>query len=245
MHRRILLSAMGSNSNINLEIEGSLSGITTSSQLANFLGVSVSKIRSFTNTGSLIRASIRGNYPIPATQFNGNTSMTKLRDIGGIIGSIGINGLRNTALTQLVLPRLETTLNAAIGYNMNLLDIDLPNLSSYGNQALRGNSVTKTIKMPQLEKISEGTIATNALQGLASLELLDMKKLKVYGTPAGQNSATNSGFSGLKPGCIINVNIALATANAGTVNTAFLYAKNTLAAIVNFYDDSGNFISTL
>lgn len=245
MHRRLLLTAMGSNAGINLELEGTLSGITTTAQLATFLGVSTSKIRSFTNTGTFIQVSIRGNYTIPTGQFFNNTSLTKLRDIGGIIGSISSNGLRNTQLVQLQLSRLELTLNASIGYNTNLEEINLPNLSSYGNQALRMNTGTKRIYLPQIEKISEGALASNAFEGLTSLELLDMKKLKVYGTPSGQNSATNSGFANLKNGCVININIALATANSGSVNTAFLYAKNTRGAIVNFYDDNGNYVSTL
>lgn len=245
MHRKLLLSAMGGNVPYNLEIEGSLSAITTNAQLANFLGVPTYKIRAFTNTGAFISASIRGNYAIPGAQFFNNTSMTKLRDIGGIIGSVGLNGLRNTALTQLSLSRLESTSNASIGYNTTLETIELPNMSIYGNQALRMNTGTKIIRLANLEKISEGALASNQFEGLTSLELLDMKKLKVYGLPAGQNSATNSGFANLKTGCVININIALATANSGSVNTAFLYAKNTRGAIVNFYDDNGNYVSTL
>lgn len=52
-------------------------------------------------------------------------------------------------------------------------------------------------------------------------------------------------FDNLKTGCKIEANIFLATANAGAVDAGLDYAKTTRGAIVDFYDDAGNYVSTL
>ncbi len=246
MHRRLLLTSSAGNLATNIELEGSLSSITTKAQLASFLGVSVSQIRAFTNTGSLIQLSLRGNYAIPAGQFYNNTTLTKFRDVSGVVVSAGSYSLRNTQLTELVLPKLESTNNVSIGYNTKLTIINLPVLRVYGHQALRGNSAATEIYAVNVEEI--GTVATtgsNDLSELTSLNILDLRKLKVYNNPATGYGGSTSGFSFLKTGCEIRVHIALATANNGAVNESLRWAKNLRSAIVKFYDDNGNYISTL
>lgn len=243
MHRRILLSAIGSNAPINLELEGSLASITTNAQLATFLGVSLNKIRYFTNTGSLIQASIRGNYAVPGSQFYNNTTLTKFRDVGGIVISAGVNSLRNTKLVELVVPKLEEADLGSMSYNTVLPIINIPSLRYCGPQALRANSGTLEIYATNLEEIS--TSGGNDFANLTSLNILDLRKLKVYNNPATGYGATASGFNLLKTGCEIRVHIALATANAGAVNESLRYAKNSRGAIVKFYDDNGNYVSTL
>lgn len=246
MHRRMLLSEIASNALINLELEGSLASITTNAQLATFLGVSLNKIRHFTNTGSLIQASIRGNYAIPNGQFYNNTTLSKFRDVGGIVGSVGSNGLRNTQLTELILLKLQTSKNTSIAYNTKLPVINLPSLRLYGEQTLRGNSGTLEIYAINLEQIgSVTTTGINDLAGLTSLNILDLRKLKIYNNPSTGYGGTTSGFASLKSGCEIRVHIALATANNGAVNESLRYAKNLRGAIVKFYDDNGNYVSTL
>lgn len=243
----MLLGAISSGSlTPNLELEGNLSSITTNAQLATFLGVPLNKIRHFTNTGSLIQASIRGNYAIPNGQFLNNTTLTKFRDVGGIVETIGTRTFRNTKLIELVLPKLRYTSATSISYNTLLPLINLPSLNVYGAQALSANSAAIEIYAPNLEEI--GNITTNRsndLSSLSSLNILDLRKLKVYNNPATDYAASTSGFSGLKTGCEIRVHIALATANAGAVNESLRYAKNVRGAIVKFYDDNGNYVSTL
>ena len=243
MRIRTLMPAVGSSNSI--EMEGSLSSITNTLQVASFLGVNIAKVKTWSNTGTLLTVMLSGNYQIPNGQFFNNTSLTKFKDIGGIVGSCGINSFRNTLISEFLLPKLNTASNASIGYNTVVQNLELPTLVNYGSQTIRRNAAAKIIKLPNLEKVSEGSTISNEFEGLTSLELLDMKKLKIYGTPSNQNGATISGFANLKTGCVINVNIAIATANNGSVNTAFLYAKNSRAAIVNFYDDNGNYVSTL
>ena len=52
-------------------------------------------------------------------------------------------------------------------------------------------------------------------------------------------------FLEINIGCVIEANIYLATANAGGADVDLLYAKNTRGCTVNFYDDLGNYVSTL
>ena len=247
MHRRMLLSAIGSNGLINLELEGSLASITTNAQLATFLGVPLIKVRYFTNTGSLIQASIRGNYAVPAGQFEGNTTLTKFRDVGGVIETVENRGFRNTKLTELILPKLKYVYGSgSIGYNTLLTTINLPSLTLFGVQMFNSNTAATEIYALNLEEIGNvTTTGSNNLSGLSSLNILDLRKLKVYNNPATGYGATAAGFNNLKSGCEIRVHIALATANNGAVNESLRYAKNVRGAVVKFYDDNGNYISTL
>lgn len=246
MHRRMLLAATGANIPVNLELEGSLSAITTNAQLATFLGISVDKIRFFTNSGTLIQTSIRGNYQIPANQFNGNTTLTKIRDYG-VIGSIALNGLRSASnLESVSLPFLKEINSYAVSMNAKITSLYLPSLTSVvGSQSVRDLTALVTADFPNLEVIPSGLNAS-MFANWTSATLIDMRKLKVYGDPSvGAGSGNISGFLNLKTGCEIRVHIALATANAGNANASLLYAKNNRGAIVKFYDDNGNYVSTL
>ena len=234
----------------NLIIGGVASEITTKAVLANKLTVTEQDIRNFNIIGNDVYANIRRNFGLVGglNGFNSNSLLTYINDLGGNCTSIGTNGLRsNPNLEWVNLPSLTTvygTAQASIGDNPKLTDYSLPKLKSTIPQFARNNALATNYSFPDLEEIN-GDIS-NCFQGLVSMLLLSMRKLKKYGeTPNIGNGATISGFGGLKYGCIIEVNIAISTANSGSAHAALLYAKNQRGAIVRFYDNSGNYVSTL
>ena len=77
---------------------------------------------------------------------------------------------------------------------------------------------------------------------MVNLELFDAKKLGYIGDPA--NDLVNT-FDNLKMGCVLKLHVDLATANAGTPDISLIKIKTTRAATVEFYDSSGNYVSTL
>ena len=248
MHRRLLLFTSGANAPIDIEIEGSLSALNTKAKVATFLGIIESKLRYYTNSGNLLQVSLRGGYNVPTIQYLNNTTMTKFRDITGKVERVGQNSFRNTQLTELLLPKMKYTTEggSSIAYNTLLTHLEFPELIYYSNQALRANSSALQVILPKLEVIKTiSDTLSNEFQGLASLELLDIKKLKIYGLPSSGYGETASGLNGLKSGCIINVNIVMKTANSGSVHEAFRWAKNRYSAVVNFYNDDGTYNSTL
>lgn len=119
------------------------------------------------------------------------------------------------------------------------VNITAPLLTSMdGNQNLRAISTLQTFIAPELHTIyGKGSV----FRSLASATLISMRKLKVFGNP----STNDNTFANLKTGCIIEVNIALATSNAGSADAALAWVKTNRSAIVKFYDDSGNYVSTL
>ena len=80
-------------------------------------------------------------------------------------------------------------------------------------------------------------------------EQINAKNLKYLGNPAdiGNNGGALSHrtFHNLKLNCYIRVNIALATVNSGSVDAALQWAKDERNAIVEFYDDNGDYVSDL
>ncbi len=98
--------------------------------------------------------------------------------------------------------------------------------------------MSNAIHFPSLIEINS---KTNQFQNLTNLTILSAKKLKIFGDASVQSGA----FNNLKLGCIIEIHISLATSNSGNPDAALLYAKNNRQAIVKFYDDNGNYVSTL
>lgn len=132
-----------------------------------------------------------------------------------IITSLGSSSMVNVKLSGI---RHFTSLTSAVGgiSGWKSTEIHMPNLTSY--------------------------LGINTLQNFTNLTLLSMRKLKTLGNSP---STVSSLFSGLKLGCTIEMNVALATANSGSAHAALVWAKTNRAAIVKFYDDAGNYVSTL
>lgn len=102
----------------------------------------------------------------------------------------------------------------------------------------------KQIILNEVETISD---KRGMFYNMPRAELIDMKKLKVFGNPSGGDDpgSFNNSFGNIKTGCVINVHLDLLTANSGNPDAALVWVKNNRSAVVNFYDDDGNYVSTL
>ena len=157
-------------------------------------------------------------------------------------GAILDNSLRNMPnLEEVYLPGLATVNTDGFNGSAKLSILNTSDITNVANRAFVGTafvnldfpklvtvggvspftaiSTLKTIKFGSLVNIaSSESFFTNC----PLLEYIDMKKVKTYGTY--NNTAGASvrfyGFNNVKLGCIIDCNIALATANT-TNNTAF------------------------
>lgn len=103
------------------------------------------------------------------------------------------------------------------------------------------NSKFKRYIFPKLTYIGLNTSLTlgQNFYNCINAELISIKKCKViYGN-------VYENFYNLKYGCKIEVNVDLLTINNGLPAGDLIYAKNIRGAIVDFYDDNDNYITTL
>ena len=226
---------------INTIIGGVAASISTKAVLATKLSIPESEIRKFVIVGSDVHANIRSDYSLANDCFYNNLNLTKYKDIDGHVTSVGINALKNTSLNELLLPKYAIAANtSSITANNNLLELDLKVISAGGSICGSSSSI-KRIYFSELESISS---KAGFFGDLTALELLDIKKLKIYGNPSTGGSPTNSGFANLKLSCEIQANLFLKTANSGSPDVALTWVKANRAAIVKFYSD-GVYHSTL
>lgn len=225
---------------INTIIGGVASTISTKALLSTKLGISESIIKRFEIVGSDVHAHISSDYDIPNACFQNDTQISKYLDLGNHVKIVNNFGFQNSTINDLKL-LAATSVNSASISNTYLENLEL-NVTSAGSGFCALNNYLKTIQLLQLETI---TNKPNFFAGLIACELIDMRKLKIYGTSSTGGSATNSGFANLKMGCEIRVNIALRTINAGNVDPALNWVKANRGAIVKFYNDDVTYNSTL
>lgn len=125
--------------------------------------------------------------------------------------------------------------------NCGVFELNLLSCTTLQSNGIRNMSRVVEIQIPQLGTLPSRTQSN--FNGLSSCELINLKKVKSIGGTA----STHGGyyFSGLKTGCLIQINIAMATVNAGSPDAILTWVKANRGAIVEFYDDFGNYVSTL
>lgn len=161
-------------------------------------------------------------------------------DTSKLTGSPSNQFLANTTQTSFDFSSL-VTISGNMFLNSSVAGVlSLPEVTSMPQTGITNCAVTQ-ILLPKLEGLS-GTNKTNLFVNLTQLELLDAKKLKNILNPAIRG--TNA-FNNLKTNCIINVHEYLATANSGSPDEALVWVKANRSAVVNFYDDNGDYVSTL
>ncbi len=237
--------SLGGNASFNTIIGGVGSIITTKEQLATRLGISSSDILKFEIKTSDIYAFIRTTYTIVGT-FQNEINLTSYIDKGGKLIGLGTQAFVGTSLTNYyaVNTNLQgngTFLNLTTLTNSgfeNTFKIDVSTLPNNTGSNFR-NTRFKKIIAPNLTLINtRGSL----FKECSTLELISMKKLTTFGNAPANTSDT---FTGLAMNCLIEVNIALASINSGSADASLIWAKVNRNAIVNFYDNNGNFISTL
>lgn len=115
--------------------------------------------------------------------------------------------------------------------------LNLTSFSTQGRQDFYAFEGTE-IYLPALTSLSD---KMSYFQNCSSLTLIDAKKLKNINSPSNELDM----FLNLKSNCVINVHIDLATNNGGNADASLIYAKTVRSAVVNFYDNLGNYVSTL
>jgi hypothetical protein len=121
-----------------------------------------------------------------------------------------------------------------------LTEVYLPSCIDIIYYAFKGCSLLKIFSAPKCTNIGR-LIDGQTFHSCGSLESIYLPSCKII-TDGGGNE---NNFANIKIGCVIAVNIFLKTNNAGAPDGDLLYAKNTRNAIINFYDDAGNYVSTL
>lgn len=159
----------------------------------------------------------------------------------GVLTRIESNGGSNSAA---IYPTDNvTSLGNSAFINNKHTTIDLSSMTSIVNSSpIRGSTLATSLLMPNVTSIAS---SVQFFQNLTSCNYINLKKLKTYGIYASGASEFNLGFQNLKMGCTIDVNVSMLTANSGSPHEAFVWVKNNRGAIVKFYDDDGNYVSTL
>lgn len=231
---------------INTIIGGVASTIPTKSALATKLNVPEYRIRRFEIVGSDVHANINGNYNLGVPggstgtgTFYTDNSITSFLDLNGLVKTLAASSCFNASTVQKVyLPNLQK-LNGYDFYNASkLTELYLPNVTeTYSNRQFY-NTRVPILNLPSLVSVEDQQVTFR--QMTATTEI-NMKKLKALGFASSHDDC----FTMLKLGCIIRVNVFMATSNSGAPHAALLWAKTNRAAIVEFYDDNGNYVSTL
>lgn len=169
--------------------------------------------------------------------FNGNTALI---EVVGQPTYISSNCFRNTTSLQVLDVSKVTTMNGLFTFYASNLE------NYYFDELISLTSVAQAFRLAKFKifkanKLVNLATKANMFQSATNATLIEMKSLKTFGDA----SLENSTFLALKTGCTIRVNIALATTNAGAADASLVWAKVNRASIVEFYDDAGNYVSTL
>ena len=176
-----------------------------------------------------------------------------------------LNGLLNSGIDWVINnPELEELyinscitlskdVNAGVGYGCPKLHTFSANsATSYnGYYLLKGTKVPEVI-LPNIVSFRDSTtgnvIINEAFMNMTMVTLIDLRKLESFQRVSGVDAHADKAFrifQGIKTGCVIKVRDVLATLNAGSPPPDLLYAKNSRGAIIELYDSSGNYVSTL
>jgi len=129
----------------NTYIGGVASTISTASDLATKLGISVGNISNFTVVGSDIKCKITGNYTMPDSAFENNSNITFYDDLDGLVTGVGIRAFRandiisTTKLKRVTFKNITTLGNQSFQYRSSC-DIYIPICLTFINDPLLGTN---------------------------------------------------------------------------------------------------------
>lgn len=167
--------------------------------------------------------------------FSGNTELLEI-----IAPLTSLNSAALDGCTKLIsVPdSIITMVTSSMRNCRAMTTLYFPVLTAINANTFNGCSSVLTVNLPALEII---TAKGAAFANMTSCTLIDMRKLKIL-SPADAASTT---FTNLKMNCEIRVHINLATDNSGSPNATLAWVKANRSAVVKFYDDNGNYVSTL
>lgn len=121
--------------------------------------------------------------------------------------------------------------------NSTMIEAENPNINK-----LYGSHYSGCVKLERAihdQALSVGQLAFN---NCSSIDLISLKKAKSMVA----TSTPQYVFNNIKTGCLIKVNDFLRTSKTGGLpDDNLTYAKDIRGATVEFYDDAGNYVSTL
>ena len=100
-----------------------------------------------------------------------------------------------------------------------------------GSHSLRGTKITNFIA-------NNVTNVGDTVFQDATMTLIELKKCTSMGASSNIFNLANTGFT-------VRTNIALATSNGGSASPSLVWAKANKSAIIEFYDNTGAYVSTL
>jgi hypothetical protein len=209
---------------------------------------------------------------IPSSTFEGCLllqSVTALSFIGGLeskafkncakdvsidlskITSIGISAFENCGKKIVNIP-LCTNISDLAFYLSKIQSLVANACTSVGSQGFHSANSLNYVEMNSLQTLAPSgfrntkvvnfvfpaltSVSHNGFYDSLFVQLIDIKKCK---------SLLTNVFFNIKTGCLIKINIFLATSNSGSVDANLAYAKDTRSSVVEFYDDNGIYVSNL
>lgn len=229
---------------INTIIGGVAGTISSKSALATKLGIYESIIKRFEIVGSDVHAHISSNYSIGGKAFTSSTDIVFYNDLGGMVITVSTGAFRYSSLQWFNLPSATYFWANSMSNCTSLVEANFPMMVEMGQ--FQGNTSCKKIIAPQIESINPTDNINGMFTNVTSLELFDMKKLKVLSNnPSGINSVYRGGLTACTVGCVFKVHVIMRNNNAGGAQYVWQYLKTNKSAVIEFYDDDGNYVSTL
>lgn len=138
-----------------------------------------------------------------------------------------------TSLKFIDLTRCITGISGSMFYNCNSLE----RFENHVWTTTLWGTFAACTKITEIIIPKTTTLLDQVFNGCSKLELIDIRGCKIINH--------NPWFHTVKLGFLIKVHIDLFTSNGGNPNPYLVTAKNTRNAIVEFYDDNGDYVSTL
>ena len=156
----------------NTFIGGVSATLNTPALVATKLGISISRIKAFSISGSNIEfAVIGGAYSIPANAFNGATTLTYYNDSDGLVTSVnGASFVGATGATYYIFPNL-TTINSGTGV---------------GTGAFQNNTSLSSFVAPKLATITGNYTFSTA--GTTATNIAETQQIKEFSSQSTSNS---------------------------------------------------------
>lgn len=172
-----------------------------------------------------------------------NTPLLKVMNFDNVIGGINVWTFQGSGIEHVSLPMVTSLGQEMFSTNTLTKILDAPLATDFAIRVFENANGLEIINIPSVENIP---IKNQTFHNLTSLNLLNAKKLKYMGNPASVNGNGSAPmFNSLKLNCRIQVHVAMATVNSGSPDLSLIWAKTNRSAIVEFYDDNGNYVSTL
>lgn len=200
-------------------------------------------IRGFWSIGGLLNSKIKSLHITDGNVIY-NTCLRGTSELEIVTSNNPIVEILNDAFNNSGIKNIDaeniTLLGNRCFMNSRIEELNLYSLTIVpAVQFVSGCSFLRYLRIPLVESI---IYTTDYFRGLSLCELISMKKLKTLGDATTVDTST---FLNLKLNCTIQVHEDMSTSNAGNANATLQWAKTNRSATVEFYDDAGNYVSTL